>query len=276
VVEPSPLAREKAEAEAFNLWSDAPGWRALTVAATLFTVAAASLYLPTLTSAPSPGAPTAPPRLADHGANLTPVSPPPPSNLANLPQQPVSAAPTMGQGTASGAAQTQAVAPAPALETADAPAHAPRLARAASPADPTATHDQAVVAAEPQAAPLPQQTVCLLVAPPAPTRFSRGTVMAFEDRATSLARTKRNEAELGGKIDPDFIDNQRVNVRLSSGSYHIFIVPRTMAVRLGDAVAVQSLYKNVNRACEYIPPLVTSDLGPAPDKDSPTTASADH
>jgi hypothetical protein len=100
--------------------------------------------------------------------------------------------------------------------------------------------------------------------------------MSFEDRATSLVRTKHNEAELGGKIDPDYLDNQRVSVKLSNGSYRIFIMPKTLTVRLGDTVVVQSLYKNVNRACEYIPPLVTSDLGPASDNDISSTQSADH
>lgn len=275
MVEPTPLAIEKERTETFSLWADAPAWRTLTVAATLFTVAAASLYFPILTHHPSPAVTPAPPQLSDQRADLPNVSPQPSTTAASLPQIPPSNAPSTAHVPAPVVAHNQALSPAAAPQIAPAPAHAPKSAGSVS-RDATASHEEALATAEPQAAPQPQQTVCLLVAPPAPTHFNRGTVMAFEDKATSLARIKHNEAEVGGQIDPDFIDNQRVNVRLGDGSYHIFIVPKSLAVRLGDAVATQSLYKNVNRTCQYIPPLVTSDFGPAPDKDSSATKTADH
>jgi len=69
----------------------------------------------------------------------------------------------------------------------------------------------------PQAAPAAQPSACVLAARAAPAAFGSGTVVSFEDHATSLARIPRAEAEIGGQIDPAFVDNQRVAVRRATG-----------------------------------------------------------
>jgi hypothetical protein len=90
-----------------------------------------------------------------------------------------------------------------------------------------------------------------------------GTIMMFENHNTSLARIPLSQAELGGQIDPDYVDNLRVGVHLDSGQNQIFVVPRDMVVRVGDRVTLQGPHRNTALACNFFPPLVTSDLGPA-------------
>ncbi len=115
--------------------------------------------------------------------------------------------------------------------------------------------------------------VCQFARAPAPTLSDGGTVVSFEDPATSLARLKRTEARLGASIDPDYRDNPRVEVRIEGGRYNgqygVFIVPRSIQVHLGDRVRVQNGYRNVNLPCNYVPNLVTADLGPAPEFTGP-------
>lgn len=154
--------------------------------------------------------------------------------------------------------QGPAAAPAPQV-----PLSPPVQTASLPPAAPSAF---AAPARVPTPAPATQSNVCLLVGSPSPTGFAQGTVMSFEDRATSLARIQRTEAQSGGKIDPDYIDNQRVAVRMMGGRYQVFLVPKTMTVHLGDRVTVQGGYRNINLPCNYIPNLITADLGPMPDK----------
>jgi hypothetical protein len=47
-----------------------------------------------------------------------------------------------------------------------------------------------------------------------------------------------------------------------------------MTVHLGDRVTVQGGYRNINLPCNYIPNLITADLGPLPDKAAAATAPA--
>src|SRR4051812_16203460 len=122
------------------------------------------------------------------------------------------------------------------------------------------------------ATPAPQSNVCLLVGPPAPNHFDAGKVVSFEDHATSLARIQLTQAHNGGQIDPDYVDNQRVTVELRSGQYVVFLVPKTMQVQVGDRVNVQGGYRNINLPCNYVPNLITADLGPAPAAAPPARA----
>ena len=90
-----------------------------------------------------------------------------------------------------------------------------------------------------------------------------GRVVAFEDHATSLARIQLTQRQNGGLIDPDYIENLRVHVLLGNGDMRVLIVPRTMQVHAGDMITCQGGYRNLNLPCNYVPNLVTSDLGPA-------------
>jgi hypothetical protein len=109
--------------------------------------------------------------------------------------------------------------------------------------------------------------VCRMTMPDAPLNHSRGVVIGFEDHATSLARIPRSEASAGGRIDPAYIDNLRVRVRFDSGQVVVLILPKTLTVRAGDRVTAQSGYRNAALPCNYIPNLITADLGPVPPPD---------
>lgn len=150
-------------------------------------------------------------------------------------------------------------APAPAAPVPAAPVPVVPAAPVHAPAAPQ------LASLQPQPVPQAQPNVCLLTLPPAPTGFGQGTVLSFEDRATSLARIKMSQAQAGGLIDPDYIDNQRVTLHMANGSYRVFLVPRTMHVNLGDRVMVQGGYRNINLPCNYVPNLITTDLGPPPE-----------
>jgi hypothetical protein len=104
---------------------------------------------------------------------------------------------------------------------------------------------------------------CTLRARPVAVNAGAGTVTGFESRAVSLARIPLTEQQIGGKIDPDYVDNLRVDVHLDSGANQSFVVPREMAVRVGDRVTAQGVHRNAALACNYFPPLITADLGPA-------------
>ena len=105
---------------------------------------------------------------------------------------------------------------------------------------------------------------CALQTSPAPVALGAGAVESFIDRATAQALIERTQAQAGGKIDPDYVDNLRVAVRMDDGSRATVLVPKAMAVRVGDRVTVESSYRNAQLPCNYIPNLVTADLGPAP------------
>ena len=105
---------------------------------------------------------------------------------------------------------------------------------------------------------------CTLHTPPVPNALGSGTVASFLDRATAQALIGRTQAQAGGKIDPDYVDNLRVAVTMDDGGRATVLVPKAMAVRVGDRVAVQSAYRSAQRPCNYVPNLVTADLGPSP------------
>jgi hypothetical protein len=121
-----------------------------------------------------------------------------------------------------------------------------------------------VTAPNPIPAPATQSNVCPMVMPPSPIAFGNGVVMSFDDRAMSMARIQFTQAQTHGQIDPNYIDNQRVIVRLGSGELRVFLVPKTMQVHPGDRVTFQGIYRNMNLPCNYVPNLITADTGPAP------------
>jgi hypothetical protein len=134
---------------------------------------------------------------------------------------------------------------------------------------------RAQAAAQPAPAPAaPETQACALQASPAPIALGGGTVESFIDHDTAQALIGRTQAQAGGRIDPDYVDNLRVAVRMDDGSRATVIVPKAMAVRIGDRVAVQGSYRSAQLPCNYIPNLVTTDLGPAPESALAQVASA--
>ena len=248
-------APQSSEKKPDSLWERAPAWRGLTVTASFFTLAAVALPL----LLPRPEAPhVALQRVAQHVA----VSAPAPVAIAIAQPAPPMAALVVAAGP-------QTTAP---VHAAGAAAHAaaPPLPRAPTPA-PVQTASLPPVAAPspgaqvaPSAAPATQSNVCLMVMPTSPNAFGSGVVMSFEDHATSMARIQFTESHSGGKIDPAYVDNQRVLVRMNNGQNHVFLVPKTLQVQAGDRVVFQGSFRNINLPCNYVPNLITADTGPAP------------
>jgi hypothetical protein len=110
-----------------------------------------------------------------------------------------------------------------------------------------------------------QPDVCRLTLPTVPGPPYRGTVTSFVDPATSMAQIKMIEAQAGGRIDPAYIDRQRIRARADNGSSYFFFVPPTLEVHVGDRVILQGWYRNENLPCNYVPNYVISNLGPADD-----------
>ncbi len=148
---------------------------------------------------------------------------------------------------------------APAPSPAPAPAPAPTLAEA-GPGPASAAGGAGHAGTEDT----PSVQACALTLPAASTEFTAGSVVGFEPPAISLARIKTTEREWGGLIDPDYIDNPRVAVRLRDGAVQVFLEPKSIPVHVGDRVTVQNAFRNLNLPCDYVPPLITADLGPAP------------
>lgn len=221
------------QAEAESLWHRAPGWRTLTVAASLLTLVAASLPI----LLPEEGAP------ASHSSFAAParvrvalaLKPAPPSTPA-----PSSSAP-------------QLPAPHPRVSAAPAPAKVPpqQLRLASAPQAQTASQSTAPVCN------MRQEDI-------APRLIGLGKIIGFEDHALSLARIQLTEANVGGTIDPDYVENQRVTVRRNNGQVGVFIVPKGMSVQVGDRVTLQNGYRNTALPCNYKPVQIASDIGPPP------------
>jgi plastocyanin len=165
----------------------------------------------------------------------------------------------------------------PSQVTADqGPMAAPASPMPAAPPVQTASLPPATAApiTSPAPAAATQGNVCLMVMPQSPTAFGNGVVMSFDDRAMSMARIQFTQAQTHGQIDPDYIDNQRVIVRLGSGELRVFLVPKTMQVHPGDRVTFQGIYRNMNLPCNYVPNLITADTGPTPQNAASSSATA--
>jgi hypothetical protein len=124
--------------------------------------------------------------------------------------------------------------------------------------------------ASPQAASQSTASVCNMQQRDiAPRLIGLGTIIGFEDHALSLARIQLTEANVGGMIDPNYVENQRVTVRRNNGQEGVFIVPKGMSVQVGDRVILQNGYRNTALPCSYVPVQIASDIGPPP---TPTQA----
>jgi hypothetical protein len=106
--------------------------------------------------------------------------------------------------------------------------------------------------------------VCLSGWPTLPGSGPGGVVMSFYDQATALNMIQVTQAQNHGKIDPDYVDNLRVQLRLPNGKPLVALVPKSMTVHVGDHVTFQGGYRVANLPCNYIPSLLTADLGNAP------------
>lgn len=231
-----------------KLWDQAPGWRNLVIGASLLTTVALALPLMPEPAVKSAGLAAAPKPHPVQTAALTPA-----------PAKPVV--------TPAAPAPAPVVTHAKALKTAAVTHQAPLSAQTTSPATPPAQLASAAPQTPPQSAAepatAPQSNVCLLISGPvAPHLMGMGRVIAFEDRPTSLARIQLTQRQSGGLIDPAYVDNLRVHVDLGNGRIRVLLVPKGMTVNIGDLITWQNAYRNLNLPCNYIPNLISTDMGP--------------
>jgi hypothetical protein len=104
---------------------------------------------------------------------------------------------------------------------------------------------------------------CTLHQPAAPSPMGHGTAIGFQDPAAARAEIPLRQAQQGGAIDPQYIDDQRVLVRQSGGRMRPFDLAAGVSVHLGDHVALQNSYRSKALTCAYVPVMITADLGPA-------------
>jgi hypothetical protein len=271
-----------------SLWHHAPGWRTLTVAASLLTLVAVGL--PTLLpqegspalqpALPAPGrvsiAPTAnPPQMAPPTLSSSAPHFPTPNLRVPSVAAPAKISPNSQTTTAlqippppTSARQLSLTSASQASPPAASQSTAPQI-----PAPPTSAQQLSLASApQPPAQAVSQSTapVCNMTRQDAtPRLIGLGTIVGFEDHAMSLARIRVTEANVRGLIDPDYIENQRVIVRSGSGQEGVFIVPKGMSVQIGDRVILQDGYRNFALPCNYIPVQIASDIGPPPKPTSP-------
>jgi hypothetical protein len=87
------------------------------------------------------------------------------------------------------------------------------------------------------------------------------------------ANINNAQALAHGAIDPAYAARTAVNVRLDSGIDQTGRLPPGVTPHVGDRVTMQGWYRNVALPCNYIPNLVTADLGPAsPPASAPPSA----
>jgi hypothetical protein len=206
-----------------GLWSQAPGWRNLVIAATLLTGVAVALplYLSGEDTAPAPHRTAAPARIAARPAQAPgPVVPAHPAAHAHL------------SAIVPPAAQTQAVQP----QAAQAQVQAqPQVQQACSIVMPNVPHMMSgtIVGVIPHERSLNIFRNTAL--------FSGGTVNpAYVDNMRVMVR-------------PDSGTN---------GGSHNPVVPSTLHVAVGDHVTYQTPYRDPTQTCGFYPSQVVADQGP--------------
>ena len=104
---------------------------------------------------------------------------------------------------------------------------------------------------------------CALRQPDVPRLRGHGTILGFEDPAAARAGIAGREAQRGGAIDPNYLNDVRVVVRQDDGFIDKFDVPAGVTVHVGDRVRLQGSYRSTASACSYIPHLIFPEDAPA-------------
>jgi hypothetical protein len=84
--------------------------------------------------------------------------------------------------------------------------------------------------------------------------------MAFQTPASARADIPRRKAQLGGAIDPRYLDDLRAAVRQDDGWVQAFDVPQGLTVKAGERVMLHGSYRSTASPCSYIPALVGADV----------------
>jgi hypothetical protein len=229
-----------------TLWQRAPGWRNLVVTATFFTAAALAMPLLAPQEEAVPAAPVraisaAPANQASAPVAATSIVAPPPARQ----ERSVAAAPS--------APVTQVPAP-----------QAPRPQPLASlPLPPAAPQPQT----QAQPAPAENAQACSISLPYEARAMGTGIVVRFEAPARAQQRMRNNQLAVGGPINPIFALAPRMVVRMDGASPgapdQIVVLPPGMSARIGDRISFNSIHRDPDAACAFIPPLLTTNAGPA-------------
>jgi hypothetical protein len=108
----------------------------------------------------------------------------------------------------------------------------------------------------------PGTPACPMQAPLAPPALGAGTVTRLLTPAMIQANIQSAQAQVQGLIDPAYADRSAVVVHLDSGRDQVGRALPGVEVHVGDRVTLQGLYRNTALPCNYIPNLITADLGP--------------
>jgi hypothetical protein len=81
-------------------------------------------------------------------------------------------------------------------------------------------------------------------------------VLQFLSHTASVTRLMDTEHRTGGTIDPAYVNNQRVLVRISPSKGVVAVVPAGMQVQLGEVVTFIPGHAEPDNPCVYIPNLL--------------------
>ena len=107
----------------------------------------------------------------------------------------------------------------------------------------------------------PGAAACAMQVPLTPVTLGPGTVTTLMTPEMSRDNIMRTEVSSHGAIDPAYADRSAVVVHLDSGRDQVGRMPPGLAVHVGDRVTLQAWYRNTALPCNYVPNLVTADLG---------------
>ncbi len=98
---------------------------------------------------------------------------------------------------------------------------------------------------------------------PSPNRTMRGLVLGLATKSQAAEMIQRTQAKRDMFINPNYIDNIRVFVRVDgapAGAWQAVLLPAGLSVRAGDRVEFLAAHMDPSMPCHYIPNLVSRVL----------------
>jgi hypothetical protein len=92
-----------------------------------------------------------------------------------------------------------------------------------------------------------------------------GKIIGFLSQSEASDLLQRTEMQLRARINPHYLTNLRAVVEpsgFSGGRRYIAIVPKTLAVRVGDQIEYAGGYTDTSMPCHYIPNLISRVIEP--------------
>jgi hypothetical protein len=251
-----------------SLWERAPVWRNLTIAATLFSLAAISLPL-----LPQPATTTSAEALSITVNRLAPAH----ALATNLGAQAPTQHPSDKEAPAAKTAQQvsqaqQSIRKSTTPEPQSAPhltGKSVRMPSLSAQTKPQPLPEPSALATSTSApVALPQtasSTSCNITLTSDVHPMGAGVVVGFENVIEAQQRMVNNERGMGGPINPAYANTPRAMVRMdgNSGGNQIVVLPPGMVAKIGDHIAFNSIHRDTAVPCGYVPPLATVNDGPS-------------